>query len=222
MTTHVLNWDVNGEMKQEFTLGIIRDSNKNEIKNSTYIIDHLVPGVPYTITSHVVNQNSGIIDTHNPLANGEYAWFTSNIDSLLFTKEHAMLVNVSGMMNEMDSTQITITVVNAINDTDVLEALKTYKIKFDFFLESEENMECFHSYEIDITDSVENFNIPMSVSGTLNVYYSMMVDPRTPTQLSEDWYYVIVHQHLCQILPDSIPENSEFDSEELGVMFNTY
>ena len=224
MSSNVFNWDVNGDVEQEFTLGIVRDSNKDEIKNSTYIVENLIPGIPYTITSNIVNQNNGETVSYNPMGNNEYMWFVSNIDSIVFNKDHALLINISGTLSTpTDPTKIIITTINSIDDADVLETLKTYKIKFDLFVESEGHMECFHTYENNITDD-EKYCIPMDptlANRSVDVFYSLLVNPCDPNQLSEEWYYVNVHEHLCQILMPELPtQGLTFDSESLESLYN--
>jgi hypothetical protein len=198
MSIQTFQWNVTGDDTQSFVLGNIRQINKQQIFDTTYAIENLQPGVPYTMTANIKNRYTNETTSYNPMNTGnigETIWFESNIDGLLFTKEHSKLYNIVPIGYENDNIIIEIS-----HDMPVeyIDGFSDTKFKFDIFAEPQNSPSpsiCLNTYEMESNNSYSEFAIT-DVESNLqyNIYYSMLVNEN-----DTKWLYMHSHVYVGNI-----------------------
>jgi len=191
MTEKVFQWNPNGPNTQEFSLGVVDNTNKQRMEETVYKVENMTPGVPYAIHANVLNIRTNQYVTFDEISDS--VWIESNIDQITFTKDHSRQFNITATN---DNNQVVVRITHTLTHPDLLSLFETYHFKFDLFFETESDRQCFQTYETRIEDTDEYFPIPDLISGNeYNVYYSLLVKPGNDT-----WYYVDVHQHVGQVV----------------------
>jgi len=210
MTETTFQWDPEGSSTQEFSLGIVNSSNKDTVESTTFIIENLTPGIPYALSANVTNMRTNQTASFETLS--DTVWIESNIDELVFTKEHATLCSVTAFS---ENDQIAVRVVHDFEDANLQSLLGEYHFKYELFAESADEVQGFQTYELTIADSDEIFPLPGLIPDiTYSIYYSLLVSP------GEGWYHVDVHKLVGNVSFSSADRGMDsIDDENLQTLF---
>lgn len=211
MTEKTFQWDPSGQIIQEFNLGVVSQQNKTDFESTTFVIENLTPGISYTLSANVMNIRTNQESTFDEL--NDTVWIESNIDALVFNKDHASLFQVHA---SIESDEIVMNVSHTHDDLEIRSLLGSYQFKYDFFAETETTTQCFQTYALGIEENDETFPLSDLTPNTYAMYYSLLVNPGDGT-----WYYVDVHKSIGSITFESSVRTMNIENERLRHVFNT-
>jgi len=210
MTEITFQWDPEGSSTQEFSLGLVNNFNKETVESTTFVIENLTPGIPYALTANVTNMRTNQTASFETLS--DTVWIESNIDELVFTKEHATLCSVTAFS---ENDQIAVHVSHDFDDTNLQSLLGEYRLKYEFFVETTDDVQGFQTYELTVAESDEIFPLSGLIPDTTYaIYYSLLVSP------GEGWYHVDVHKFVGNVSFSSTDRGMDsIDDENLQTLF---
>jgi len=213
MTDMTFQWNPEGDTTQEFSLGIVNNSNKDDIESTTFVIENLTPGVPYSLSANVTNIRTNQTTSFESLS--ENVWIESNLDAISFNKDHAALCSVNTVV---ENNQISVQITHSLDDPDIRTLFETYRFQYEIFAETANDVQGFLTYELGIADDDEYFPLPgLSSDTSYLLYYSLLVNPN-----DDQWYYVEAHKPIGNAsfsTTDTLRKMESIDDEHLKIAF---